>query len=144
MVLSYAITVATNGEHMMCSGFSLSETIRLGSFEFIANYFGRLSLSPVRGKSDTAFMDSTCSGTPSPWQAMIKDFNEEFIMVSSRKGGSGLPSPKRRDMGAHSTPVTTTPWMENALATQATMTVPPWTVVPQLDTGLPFEQCHTH
>jgi hypothetical protein len=42
---------------------------------------------------------------------MVKDFNEEFIMVSSRKGDSGLPSSKRRDMGAHSTPVTTTPWM---------------------------------
>jgi hypothetical protein len=49
MVLSYAITVATNGEHMMYSGFSLGETIHLGSFEFIANYFGRLSLSPKRG-----------------------------------------------------------------------------------------------
>jgi hypothetical protein len=67
MVLSYAITVATNGEHMMYSGFSLSETIHLGSFKFIANYFGRLSLSSKRGKSDASFMDSTCSGTPSPW-----------------------------------------------------------------------------
>jgi hypothetical protein len=32
----------------MCSGFSLGETVYLGSFEFITDYFGGLSLSPRR------------------------------------------------------------------------------------------------
>jgi hypothetical protein len=49
MVPLYAITVTANGECLMCGGFSLSETIHLGSFEFIADYFGGLSLSPRRG-----------------------------------------------------------------------------------------------
>jgi hypothetical protein len=32
-------SVIADGEHLMCGGFSLSETICLGNFEFIANYF---------------------------------------------------------------------------------------------------------
>jgi hypothetical protein len=75
---------------------------------------------------------------------MIDDLAEEFLTVSSGEGGFSLPSPRRRCTAAPPTPVTTTPWMENTLATQATMTVPPWMAVPQLDTGLPFVQHHTH
>jgi hypothetical protein len=40
-------------------------------------------------------------------------------------------------MGAPFTPVITTPWMENAPATQAMMSVPLLTAVPRLNTGLP-------
>jgi hypothetical protein len=46
-----------------------------------------------------------------PVVAMIEYSIEELLMVSSRDGGFGLPSPKRRDMGASLPPVTTTPWM---------------------------------
>jgi hypothetical protein len=46
MVLLSAITVAANSERLMCGGFSLSEPVHLGNFEFIADYFGGLSLSP--------------------------------------------------------------------------------------------------
>jgi hypothetical protein len=46
-------------------------------------------------------------------------------MMSSGEGGSSLPSPRRRDTGALPTFVTITPWMENAPATQAMVTVPP-------------------
>jgi hypothetical protein len=60
-------TVAIDSEHMMCGGFSLDETICLGCFEFITDYFGGLSLSPRRGNSGTTFMGSTLSGTLSPW-----------------------------------------------------------------------------
>jgi hypothetical protein len=49
MVPSFVITVAVEGECLMCGGFSLSETIHLGSFEFITDYIGGLSLSPGRG-----------------------------------------------------------------------------------------------
>jgi hypothetical protein len=39
MVPSSALTVSTDGARIMCNGFSLSETIHLGSFEFITDYF---------------------------------------------------------------------------------------------------------
>jgi hypothetical protein len=65
-------------------------------------------------------------------------------MVSSGEGRSSLPSPWRHSTGAPPVPVATTPRMENAPATQATMTVPPWTTAPWLDTSLPFEQRRTH
>jgi hypothetical protein len=46
MVPSSTIIVTADGERLTCGGFSFSETIRLGNFEFIADYFGGLSLSP--------------------------------------------------------------------------------------------------
>jgi hypothetical protein len=71
---------------------------------------------------------------------MIEDSAEEFLTTSSGEGGFGLPSPRRRDVGAPPDPVKTTPCMENAPATQATTTVPQWMVTPRPDTVLPFEQ----
>jgi hypothetical protein len=62
MVSSSAIIVTAGGEHLMCDGFSLAETIHVGNFEFIANYFDNLSFSPKRGDVDIAFMASTHSG----------------------------------------------------------------------------------
>jgi hypothetical protein len=50
MIPSYVITVAVNGDCLACGGFSLSETVRLGNFELITDYFSGLSLSP-RGKT---------------------------------------------------------------------------------------------
>jgi hypothetical protein len=119
---------------------SLSETIDLGSFEFIADYFGGLSLSPMSGDSGAAFMGYTRSETPSPRRAMIEDSIKAFLTTSSGEGGSSLPSPRRRGVGAPPVPVTTTPWMVNALTTQAMMTVPPRTVEPRSNTGVSFEQ----
>jgi hypothetical protein len=56
---------------------------------------------------------------------MIVNSAQEFLMMSTREKGFGLPSPRRHGMGALLAPVTTTPWMENDLAAQATRTVPP-------------------
>jgi hypothetical protein len=67
IVPSSAIIVTADGEHLTCSGFSLSETVCLGNFEFIADYFGSLRLSLKRGDAGTAFMGSTHSGASSPW-----------------------------------------------------------------------------
>jgi hypothetical protein len=131
MVPSSAITIATNGEHLMCGGFSLSKTIGLGNFEFIANYFDGLSLSPRRGGAGTAFMGATHNGASTPRWAMIEDSAEEFQRVLSGEGSFGLPSPRSHGTGASLTPITTTQWMEDALAAQAMTTVPPWTVVPK-------------
>jgi hypothetical protein len=59
MVHSSAITIAVDGEHLTCGGFSLDETIHLRNFEFITDYFDSLSLTPRRGDACAAFMGST-------------------------------------------------------------------------------------
>jgi hypothetical protein len=56
MIPSSALAFSVDGERLTCSGFSLSKTVHLGSFEIITDYFGGLSLSPKRGNSDTAFI----------------------------------------------------------------------------------------
>jgi hypothetical protein len=93
MVPSYMITIAADGEHLTYDGFSLSKTIQLGNFEFIADYFSGLSLSTRRGDSAAAFMGSTRSGTPSPWWAIIEEFAREFLTASSREGDLASPLP---------------------------------------------------
>jgi hypothetical protein len=140
MVLSSALIVTYESQRLMCGGFSLSETIFLMSFKFIADYFSGLSLSPRRGNSSAAFIGSTHSGTPSLMWAMIENSTEEFLTASSGEGGFALSSPKCHGIGALLAPITTTPWMENAPSTQATMTLPPQMAALQPYTGLPFEQ----
>jgi hypothetical protein len=130
MVALSTLAVSTDGEHLTSGGFSLGETVCLVSFEFIADYFGGLSLSPRRSDSGATFVGSTRNGTLSTWQAIIEDSTEEFHMASSGEAGSVLPSPRRRGMQAPPAPVTTTPWKENTLATHAMTTVPPWAAVP--------------
>jgi hypothetical protein len=95
LMASSALAFSANGEHRTCDGFSHGETIRLGSFEFIADYFSGLSLSPRRSDSDFAFMASSRSGPPTPLWATIEDSTKEFHMASSGDRGSGLPSPRR-------------------------------------------------
>jgi hypothetical protein len=85
MLPSPSIAVAADGERLMCGGFSLDEHIRLGNFEFIADYFGGLSLSPRRGDEGTAFVGSTHSGESTPQRATMDDTTEEFLMASRRK-----------------------------------------------------------
>jgi hypothetical protein len=46
VVPSLPIVVGADGEHLTCGGFSLGETVHLGNFEFITDYFGGLSLTP--------------------------------------------------------------------------------------------------
>jgi hypothetical protein len=142
MVPSSSIVVAADGEHLTCDGFSLGETIHLGSFEFITDYLAGLSLYPRRGDAGAAFMGPTCSGASTPRQTMIGDSTEEFLMALSGEGSFGLPSPRRHGTGASLAPVTTTPWKENALAAQATMMVPSQMMTSWLKVGLPFERRH--
>jgi hypothetical protein len=66
MVPSSTLAITTDGEHLMCDDFSLGETVHIGSFEFIADYFGGLSLSPRRSDLGASFMGSTRSRSPSP------------------------------------------------------------------------------
>jgi hypothetical protein len=95
MVPSSSIAIAADDERLACGGFSLGETVSLGNFEFIADYFGRLS------EEGATFMGSTCSGASTPWRAMIEDSTEEFLTASIREGSFGLPHfvlrPKRKN-----------------------------------------------
>jgi hypothetical protein len=134
MVPSSSIAVAAHGEHLMCGEFSLGDTIRLG---IITGYFSDLSLPPRRGDVGDAIMGSTHSVASTPQRAMRGNSTKEFLKVPSGEGSFGLPSPRRHGTGASLTPITTTPQMENALATQSTMTVPPWMAALQPETGLP-------
>jgi hypothetical protein len=92
----------------MCIGFSLGEHVHLGNIEFIADYFGGLSLSPRRGNEGTAFLGSTHSGASTSQRAMIEDSLEEFLMASSDKGSFGHPFPRWHSTGASFSPTTTT------------------------------------
>jgi hypothetical protein len=51
---------------------------------------------------------------------MIEDSTEEFLTTSSGEGSFGLPSPRKHDMRASLTPVTTTPWLKGILHIVAT------------------------
>jgi hypothetical protein len=133
-----------DGECLTCGGFSLGETVRLGNFEFITDYFSGLSLSPRIGDTGATFMGSTHSGTSIPWRAMIEDFAQLFLMVSCGEGSFDFPSPRRHGTGASLAPVTTMPLMEDAPAAQAMMTVPLRMTVLHLEIGLSFERRHAH
>jgi hypothetical protein len=86
-------------------------------------------------------MGMTHSGSPS-LQALIGDFPDEFYMIFSGEGSSGLPISRRLHTGVSPAPATTTRRLKDALATQTMMMVPPWMLAPQPDTGLPLEQRH--
>jgi hypothetical protein len=66
LMVPSSVLSSADGEHLTCGGFSLGETIHLGISEFIAHYFGGLSLSPRRSDSGTTFMGSTHSGVTVP------------------------------------------------------------------------------
>jgi hypothetical protein len=138
MVPLSAIDVTADGEHLTCGGLSLGKIVHLRNFEFIVDYFDGLRLSPRRGDEGAAFMGSTHGGASSPRWAMIEDSVEDFLTASSVEGSFGLPSPRRRNMRTLLSPTTTTPWLENALATQAMMMVLLWTVALRLETNLLF------
>jgi hypothetical protein len=139
IVHSSALAVSTDDECLMCVGFSLGETIRFGSLEFIAGYCGGLSLSPIGNDSGATFMGSPRNMPLTLRWSMIVDSIEEFFTASSGEGGSGLPSSRRHGTVAPSASVTTMPWLEDALATQAMTTILPRILVPQLNTDLPFK-----
>jgi hypothetical protein len=48
---SVITTIGADAEYLTCGGFSLGETIHIGSFEFVADYFGVQILFPGKGDS---------------------------------------------------------------------------------------------
>jgi hypothetical protein len=45
MVPSSTLTFSTDGEHLTCGGFFLTESVQLGSIEFIVDDLSGMSLS---------------------------------------------------------------------------------------------------
>jgi hypothetical protein len=86
MVPSSSIVITTDGEHLACGGFSLSDPVHLGNFQFITNYISGPSLSPMRGNEGTIVVGSTHSEASTPQRATIEDSTEEFFTVSSEEG----------------------------------------------------------
>jgi hypothetical protein len=66
MVPASALAVAADGKCMSCNVFSLVETIRFESLDFIPDRFNGLSLSPMGNGSGAAIMGSTRSRTLPP------------------------------------------------------------------------------
>jgi hypothetical protein len=127
MVPSCSIAMTADDDHLACGGFSLDEHIHLGNFEFIADYFSDLSLSPRRGNEGAIFVGSTHSEASTPQRATVKDSNQEFLTASSGEGSFGHSSPRRCSTGALFAPIATVTWKENA---PATIRFPPQTTVP--------------
>jgi hypothetical protein len=90
MIHSSTLAITTNSEHLTYSVFSLGETIHFGSFEFIANCFSSLSLSPKGNDSGAVFMGMTHSGSPS-LHTILEDSTDKFYMTSSGEGSFGFP-----------------------------------------------------
>jgi hypothetical protein len=84
---SSTITIATDGEHLTYSGFSLSKTIHFGSLEFIIDCFGSLSFSTRRSDSGAIFVGMARNGLPS-LRTILMDSTDKFYMASSREGGA--------------------------------------------------------
>jgi hypothetical protein len=91
MVPSSALTVTTSGERLLCGGFSIGETIRFRSLEFIADRFDRLSLSHMGNGLDAVVMDSAHGGPPSPQQTMMGDSIKGSPVASDEEGRINLP-----------------------------------------------------
>jgi hypothetical protein len=131
MVHSSTLTVTTDGEHLTCAGFSLGETIRFGRLEFIANYFGNLSLSLMGNESGVIFVGMARSGSP-PLCSILEDSINEFYIASSREGNFDFPVSWRRNMVTLPFYITATPRLKDASTLQAIATVPLWTIIPRL------------
>jgi hypothetical protein len=102
MVPTSVLTVTADSERLSCGGFSLGETIRFGSLEFITDCFSGLSLSPMGDSSDAVTMGSTHSGPPSPRWTMIGDPIEGSSMASD--GGGRIDLPLLRSMARRLSP----------------------------------------
>jgi hypothetical protein len=63
MVQSPKLVIITNGKHQTGVSFTISETIRFRSLEFITDHFGRLSLSAEGNDSVIVFVGMTHSGS---------------------------------------------------------------------------------
>jgi hypothetical protein len=94
MLHSPKLAVIDNNKHQIDVGFTLGETIHIGSMEFIADHFGSLSLSDKGNVSSVMFVGMAHSGSPS-LHTILEDSADEGDTTSS--GGEALTSPSLED-----------------------------------------------
>jgi hypothetical protein len=144
MVPSSVLTIAVDVVLLLCIYFSLGETIRFESLEFVTDRFGGLSLSPMGNGSDTIIMGSAHGRPPSSLWSITGDSAEDFHTTSDKEGRIDLPSPRMCSTGVLPAPTTTISWLESNPTTQATMTILPWQEMPQPNIDLILERRHAH
>jgi hypothetical protein len=91
MVPSSAFIATTGGVRSPCDVFSLGETIRFKSLEFIANRFGGMSL-PLKDGSGAIIMGPACGEPPLLQQTMMGGPIEGSPRLLMGKGGPASPS----------------------------------------------------
>jgi hypothetical protein len=86
--------IIANGNTLTGVGFTLGETIRFGSLEFIADHFGVLSRSSEVNDSDIVFMGMVHSDR---YHYAPSLRNPPMRMTPHRMGGGALASPSHKD-----------------------------------------------
>jgi hypothetical protein len=92
MVHSPKPTIVTDGHHQTDIAFAPGKTIRLGSLEFIADCFGRLSLSPKGNDSGVVFMGMVHNRSPSLHAILEESADEDDTNSSEGEGAPASPS----------------------------------------------------
>jgi hypothetical protein len=123
--------------------FTSGKTIRFGSFEFIADRFGDLSLSPEGNDSGVIFVGMIHSGSP-PLCTILEESIDEDNTTSNGRGSSNLPIPQGCNVVTPTTPITTAPSTENTLTLLTTPTVPLQTSIPEPYTGHPPDRLEAY
>jgi hypothetical protein len=139
MVPSLKLAVITDGEHLTDVGFTHGKTIHFGSPEFIADYFGKLSLSDEGKVPDVVFMEMTHNGSPS-LHTILEESANEGDTTSSGGGSSGFSISRGCNMATPSTLITTTPPSEGTPTPLTIATVPLQAAKPQPDNELSSKQ----
>jgi hypothetical protein len=126
MVLSSKPIIVANGNNLTSVGFTMGETIRFGSLEFIVDNFGDLSLSAEGNDSSTVLVGMVHSRPPS-LHTILEESTDEDDTASNGKGSSVLPILQGCNVMTMTTPITTTtPPPENTLVLLTIPTVSAW------------------
>jgi hypothetical protein len=139
MALSPVFVPIIGGECSPGDGFPLGKTTRFESLEFVADRFGGLSLSLLRGSSGAVIMGPACGGPPLLQWTITGSTIEGFPTTPGEEGRTGLLFKGRH--GAESPPISTMTILRpmNPSIDQAMMTIPLW---PD-DNPTPLEQRRT-
>jgi hypothetical protein len=141
MVHSSKVTIIADSKHQTGISFTLGETVRFDSLEFITDRFGRLSLSDKGNVLGPVFVGMAHSGSPS-LHTILKDSVDKGDTPSSGGRSFDFPISRECNVVAPSIPIKTAPRTKGTSTHLTIATVPLWTTASQPDHGLtPEQQC---